>query len=61
MATNEARESQALALVVSALPQWTPEIRDNRMQGKGWEELPPEVQEAGEKMYQEMYKEPLHQ
>ena len=62
MATeNSARESQALALVVSALPQWTKEIRDNRMQRQGWDALPPEVQEAATKMYEEMYKEPLHQ
>jgi hypothetical protein len=61
MVTNAARESQALALVVNALPQWTPETRDNRMPRQGWEALPPEVQEAAERLYWEMYKEPLHQ
>jgi len=61
MVTNAARESQPLALVVNALPQWTPEIRDNRMQRQGWEALPSEVQEAAERLYREMYKEPLHQ
>lgn len=60
---NQARrpdaESQALALVVNERPEWTVEIRTNRMTAAGWTALPKAIQDEAEAAYATFYGMPM--